>query len=348
MNMLRPTLLVAALAVAAALPAHAQHAGHAPAAPASPPKAAPTDPAQEQPHRDHHAHGGSPEAPSEQAAHSGMNHSQMDHSGMDHSQMDHSQMDHSQMGHAGMPAPADLPPDAPPREPIPPVTDADRAAAFPEVRSHAAHDSAVHSFWLLDRLERSSAEGGGVAWEGLGWIGGDIDRAWVRTEGERNEGELESANVEVLYGHAVNAWWDVVAGVRHDFGEGPSRTYAAIGVQGLAPYKFEVEATAYIGRSGDTAVTLEAEYDTLLTNRLILQWQAEANLHGRDDRARGIGSGLSSIEAGARLRYEITRRFAPYVGIEWERAFGDTADFRRAAGEHTRDTRVVAGIRLWF
>ena len=152
----------------------------------------------------------------------------------------------------------------------------------------------------------------------------------------------------MLYGRSVTPWWDVVAGVRQDVGEGPDRTWAAFGVQGLAPYKFEVEATAYVGSNGRTAATLEAEYDTLLTNRLILQWQGEANLYGKPDPARGLGSGLSTVEAGARLRYEITRRFAPYVGVEVERAFGGTADARRADGFDATDTRVVAGIRFWF
>jgi copper resistance protein B len=136
--------------------------------------------------------------------------------------------------------------------------------------------------------------------------------------------------------------------VRHDAGEGPSRTWAALGVQGLAPYKFEVEATAYVGASGRSMATLAAEYDTLLSGRLVLQWHGEATLHGRDDPSRGIASGLSTVEAGARLRYEISRRFAPYVGLHWERALGGTADLRRDHGEPTGDTRLVAGIRFWF
>jgi copper resistance protein B len=140
----------------------------------------------------------------------------------------------------------------------------------------------------------------------------------------------------------------MVAGVRHDFGEAPSQTMAAFGVQGLSPYKFEVAATAYLGASGQSALRLEAEYDTLLTNRLILQWVAEAEVWGRRDERREIGAGLNTIEAGLRLRYEIRREFAPYVGLIWERRFGEAADFSRVNGNDPSDVRVVAGIRLWF
>ncbi|HZH44017.1 MAG TPA: copper resistance protein B [Lysobacter sp.] len=234
-----------------------------------------------------------------------------------------------------------------PREPIPPLTDAERAAAFPDVGGHAAHDHATFADLLVDRLETSDDGERPFAWEATGWYGGDLHRAWLRTEGEREHGGTE-ASIELLYGRAVARWWDTVAGVRHEAGEGPSRTWAAFGVQGLAPYKFEVEATVYVGSGGRTAARLEAEYDTLITNRWIVQWQAEATLYGRDDTARGIGSGLSTLEAGARLRYEASRRIAPYLGVQWERAYGRTADLRRATHEGVDDVRVVAGVRLWF
>jgi copper resistance protein B len=139
-----------------------------------------------------------------------------------------------------------------------------------------------------------------------------------------------------------------MAGVRLDAGEGPARTWAALGVQGLAPYKFEVDATLYLGTSGRSMATAGAEYETLFTGRLILQWQLEATWHGGDDLQRGVSSGLSSVEAGARLRYEVTRGFAPYVGLQSHRAFGGTADLRSAAGEPVSETRVVAGVRVAF
>jgi copper resistance protein B len=236
-----------------------------------------------------------------------------------------------------------------PDTPIPPVTPADRAAAFPDVAGHAVHDDAIHHYVRFNRLETWDADdGAALGWEGTAWFGTDLDRLWLRSEGERVDGTTGSADVEVLYGSSIAPWWDVVAGLRHEFGEGPSRTFAAIGVQGLTPYKLEFQATLYLGESGRSAANVEIEYDTLLTNRLILQWLAEADWHGEDDPRRGIGSGLTSVEAGLRLRYEITRRFAPYVGIVHERAYGATADLRRAAFEDTDDTRVVAGVRFWF
>ena len=264
----------------------------------------------------------------------------------DHSKHGSSATDHSaHAGHATQPA-ASV---EEPRTPIPAVTDADRAAAFPELHHAMQHGSDLHSFVLFDRLEAWDADHGrGQAWEAQAWIGGDLSRLWLRSEGERVDGHTESANLEVLYGRSVSARWDVVGGVRHDFQPGSPQTWAAIGLQGLAPYKFEVQATAYLGESGQTAANIEVEYELLLTNRLILQPLVELEWHGKDDPRRGVGSGLGKLEAGLRLRYEFTRRFAPYVGVVHERAFGGTADLHEAAGEDARDTRVVAGLRLWF
>jgi copper resistance protein B len=251
--------------------------------------------------------------------------------------------DHSAMGH-DMSMPFNQP-----RQPIPPLTDADRTAAFPDVGGHPVHDNSIETYVVFDHLEAWDADvGSGLAWEAQGWVGTDLNRLWLRGEGDRVDGETESADVEALYSRSVARWWDVVAGVRHDTGQGPSRTFAAIGVIGLAPYKFDLEATAYIGESGQTAARFEADYDTLLTNRLILQWLIEADLYGKDDARRGIGSGLSAVEAGLRLRYEFTRKFAPYIGVARERAYGTTADFRREEGDDIDDTRFVAGLHIWF
>ena len=288
--------------------------------------------------------------------HSTMDHSTMDHSGMDHSTMDHSEMDHSGMDHASMGhqpgASQDLPATAEPHEPIPVLTPADRAAAFKNLDDHVIHGESINSYWSLDRLEAWDADedGTGMAWEAKAWVGSDLNRLWLRSEGERAGGSTESADVEVLYGRAIARWWDAVAGVRHDFGfgGGPSRTYAALGVIGLAPYKFEVEATAYLGESGQVGLVAEAEYEMLFTNRLIGQWLVEGEAWSKDDPAVGIGSGLSKVEAGFRLRYEFHRQFAPYVGVVWERAYGGTADQRRARSGVVDDTRVVAGVRIWF
>ena len=324
------SFLPLAIAAALALPtaAHAQHAGHVmpPAKSATPPAKAETRPADD-------------------ATMDGVDHSKMDHStmpGMDHSKMpgmDHSKMDHSKMGHAAGTLVT----------PIPVVTDADRRAAFPDVHGHHLHGTGVNSYLMLDRLEVSDANPGtALGWEASAWIGGDVQKLWLRTEGEEVDGRVEHGDVEVLYGRGVRAWWDVIAGIRHDVGDGPSRTWAAFGVQGLAPYKFEVAATTYVGIGGRTAARAEVEYETLFTNRLILQWRAEANAYGKSDPLAGIGSGLSTLEEGLRLRYEINRQFAPYIGIQHERGFGSTAELRRAAGHGVGDTRVVAGLRVWF
>lgn len=252
-------------------------------------------------------------------------------------------MDHAAMGHMDHMAPDQ------PRTPIPVLTDADRAAAQPPPNDHPVHDNNIFHFVQFNRLEGFDADGGrGVAWEGQAWIGKDISKLWLRSEGERVAGKTEAADLEVLYGRSFARWWDMLAGVRHDFQPGSSQDFAAFGVQGLAPYKFEVEATGYIGTSGHTEARLEVEYEALLTNRLILQPRVELNAYGKNDPSRGIGSGLGTAEAGLRLRYEFTRRFAPYIGVEREWSFGNTADFRRDDGEAVNDTRIVAGFRLWF
>jgi copper resistance protein B len=251
--------------------------------------------------------------------------------------------EHAAMGHCRMPAPRE------PRTPIPVPTEADIAAAFPVLHHHSMeHPSPVNSMVLFERIEAWDAEHGtGQAWEITAWIGTDLDRLWLRSEGEREGGRTESSDLELLYGRSVRPWWDVVAGVRQDM-RPQSRTWAAFGVQGLAPHFFEVSATAYVGSGGQVQLKAEAEYETRFTNRLILQPVIEMTASLKDEPGEGIGSGLGKIEAGLRLRYEISRRFAPYLGVMHERAYGNTADYARAAGGHARDTRVVAGIRLWF
>lgn len=264
----------------------------------------------------------------------------------DHSQMDHGKMDHSRMDH-GAEGPESSA-SASPKTPIPALTDADRAAANRPLRAPHHHGDAVHSLVVFNRFEAWDADPGtAIGWEGHAWIGTDTDRLWLRTEGERMRGDLEHADLEVLYGRSVSAWWDVVAGVRQDFGPGTSRTYASVGVIGLAPQKFEVKATLSLA-AGQSTLRVEAERTLLLSGRWMLQPLIEANLFGRDDAAQGVGAGLSTMEVGLRLRYEVDRRFAPYVGVVHERAFGETADLRRAEDEEVGDTCFVAGIRFWF
>lgn len=245
---------------------------------------------------------------------------------------------------------ADPDPPEPPPLPafIPPLSDEDRRVAFPDVQGHSVHDDAVHYFVLADQFEwQRSDDASAWAWDTKGWIGRDVDRFWFRTEGEGLGGDLESAEAHLLYGRAVGRWWEFVAGVRQDVRPGPAQTWAAIGVQGLAPYWFEVEATAYVGAGGRTEVRLKTEYELLLTSRVILQPLLEASIHSTADPKRGIGAGLTEIETGARIRYEIRREFAPYIGVSWHRRFFGTAGAARAAHQPAGETRFVAGIRFW-
>ncbi|UVM25602.1 copper resistance protein B [Pseudomonas sp. B21-021] len=260
--------------------------------------------------------------------------------------MDHSQMGDMQSMDDGMMQPA-APTES--RTPIPALTDADRAAVFTSHAGHQVHDSAINTYFLADKLEWQDADDAStLAWDLSGWIGGDIDRLWLRSEGERSNGKTEDAEIQALWGHAISPWWDVVSGVRQDFKPGAPQTWAAFGLQGMALYNFEAEATAFLGENGQSAVRLEGDYDILLTNRLILQPTAELNVYGKNDPQRRIGSGLANTEVGLRLRYEIRREFAPYIGVTWNRTYGHTADYAREEGEDRSEARLVLGVRLWF
>ena len=291
---------------------------------------------------DHSGHGGhSPTAP----AHTATSH---DTAQPHHGQMDHGAMDHS--GHS-MPHPpkTGIPPSQQTRSPIPTLNPADIAAAFPDLPEHGMHRGGTHFMFVADELEWQDADDGStLAWDLSGWAGGDIDRLAFRSEGERTNGHTEEAELQLLWSHAIGPWWETVAGVRQDFKPGSPQTWAAFGVQGMPLYGLETEATAFVGEGGQTALRLEAEYDLLLTQRWVLQPTAEVNLHGRNDERRAIGSGLSDAGVGLRLRYEISRQFAPYVGVSWHRAYGNTADLARLDGEDTSETRLVTGIRFWF
>lgn len=210
-------------------------------------------------------------------------------------------------------------------------------------------DDAPLGMLLFDRLEYfDGRDEHGAAFDTQAWYGNDANKLWLKAEGETAAGRLRDLRLEALWDRPVGAFWDMQVGVRHDAGIGPGRNWAAFGVQGLAPYGFELQATAYVGQSGRTALRFESEYELLLTQRLILQPRFEANLYGRGDPQRGIGSGLSDAALGLRLRYEFRRQLAPYLGVEFERRFGETATLARDAGEPAFDARLVAGLRLWF
>ncbi|WP_429001561.1 copper resistance protein B [Xanthomonas arboricola] len=347
--------------------AHMQHVGQA----SSPAKTANHNAAQHAAHTDvpalQHAEtqepASKPPADHSHMSHAGMEHGSMDHAAMNHASMDEAPaqqmpmndtpMDHVQMHHD---APTNVPMQthasthsaALPREPIPEPTAEDITAAFAPLQNHAMHGTGVNRYVLLDRLEAFDTDrGSGQEWEARAWIGGDINRLWLRSEGERQQGRTQDASVEAFYGHAISPWWDVLVGVRQDIGT-DHRSWAAFGVQGLAPYKFETEATLFVGSGGRAALRLEGEYDVLLTNRLILQPRVEANIALSEDTQRGIDSGLEQLEAGVRLRYEITRRFAPYIGWVHQRSFGDRAQRATMDDEPARDSSFIAGVRIWF
>jgi copper resistance protein B len=201
---------------------------------------------------------------------------------------------------------------------------------------------------MLDRLEWRDAEMTTYEWEAAAWYGGDFNKVWLATEGEHVDGSAGDARVELLWDRILTAWWSTRVGAREDFGEGPTRDWLALGFAGLAPGFFELEAMAFVGDSGRTALRLSGDYDLLLTQRLVLQPDAELNFYGSDDPERLIGSGLSDLELGLRLRYEFSRKFAPYLGVSWSKRFGDSADLAQAAGVDSDEVEWVAGIRAWF
>ena len=213
----------------------------------------------------------------------------------------------------------------------------------------AAKDDPVLWKVMVDELEYRDADGDNpVTWDAQAWLGQDVNKLWIKTEGERADGETEDSELQALYSKAVSPYWDVQVGFRHDFEPRPTRGWLVVGLQGLAPYFFEVDAALFIGESGRTGLRLKAEYELLLTQKLILTPELEINFHGRNDPATGTGSGLSDIEFGLRLRYEIRRGLGPYIGVNWEKQSGNTAAFSREDGEDTSDTQLVFGIRATF
>ena len=270
-------------------------------------------------------------------------------------EMDHGGMAMPQDDHSAHQVQAD---DGIPKGEAPPVPTDHAAEAFyapagiASARAAMLRESGGMTFsrFMLDRLEYRADKGAdGYYWEGEGWVGGDINRFAFKTKGEGAiGGSLERAEVQALYSRAIDPWFNLEAGVRHDIRPDPQRTYAVVGIEGLAPYWFEVSAQAFLSDRGDAHVRLEGNYDQRITQRLILQPAAELNFAAQDVPELGIGSGLSEIELGLRLRYEVAREFAPYAGINWERKLGDTARFARSDGERASAASLVMGVRFWF
>jgi copper resistance protein B len=202
---------------------------------------------------------------------------------------------------------------------------------------------------LIDNLEATRVDGETVVpYDIEGWFGQTYDRAVLKAEGDFEGGDLAEARTELLWGHAVAPYFDTQVGMRYDSGRGPNRTWLAAGIEGLAPYWFDLEVTGYVGESSRTALRVDASYEMLMTQRLILQPRLEANVYGKQDPERGLGSGLSDTTLALRLRYEVRRELAPYVGIEWVNRYGGTEDAARDAGEDPSDLRFLLGLRFWF
>jgi copper resistance protein B len=202
---------------------------------------------------------------------------------------------------------------------------------------------------MLDRVEwQENSDNSQVFWDAAAWYGGDFDKLRAESEGERDSDRTLEARHELLWDRIVSAWWSLRAGVGHDGGLGPARAWAAIGFAGLAPGWFELSARLYVGDAGRTALRMTAERDFMFTQRLVLQPEFEAEAFGKEDSEKLNGSGLASLKLGLRLRYELRREFAPYVGVRWVGHFGDTQDLRRAAGEDSDELLWLAGVRAWF
>lgn len=209
------------------------------------------------------------------------------------------------------------------------------------------HETALFHFARLEVDGTENDEGGFVTWDGDGWIGGDIEKFAVRTEGEIQNGHVESSEFWGLYSRNVADFWDLQAGIREDLDPRPE-TYFVLGVRGLARYFFETDGHLFLSKEGDFAGRLEQSIDLLLTQRLILEPHAEINVSANNVPEQEVGSGISRIEVGAQLRYEILREVAPYVDFVYERAVGNTERLIRADGGDPEDFTVRAGIRLWF
>jgi len=324
------SLLVAGSAIALASPTIAQHASM------------PGMGAQAQP---------SPPAPAEDHAAPAPDHAAMGHDapmpGMDHSGHDMAAM----ADRAGTAQPVG---NAPP-PPVPSDHYADRffpAAEMARAREAMMMEGGASLFGqvLFNVFEYQAHRGdGGYRWSGEAWYGGDINRLWLKSEGEgASGGDLETAELQALYSRAIDPYFNLQAGIRQDFGRGPGRTYATIGIEGLAPGFSEVGGAMFLSSKGDVLGRFEAYYDQRITQRLIFQPRLEINLSAQDIPESAIGAGLTDIELGGRLRYEFSRQFAPYVGISYLHKSGATARLARAAGEDADAVSFVAGLRFWL
>lgn len=323
--------LLAALPLLLATPAFAQHEGHTPpaAAPAPAPKSAEAPPSTEAEADEAMTMDWPTELPAGEPAQDSM-------AGMDHGASDEAVGDEPPP-----PAPADYA--------------AEQFYDRPTMQRSRDQLRREHgggrTFSVMLNLGEWQFRDGedGYRWDGEAWFGGDINRVVVKSEGEGETGfGVEAGDVQLLYSRAISPYYDLQVGVRQDVQRGPRRTYATVGFEGVAPYWFETEGALFLSDEGELSARLEGSYDLRLTQRWILQPRAEVNVHAEDIPELGIGSGVSNVELGLRLRYDIRREFAPYVGISFDRKLGDTADIAQAAGEDPESVSFVLGIRAWF
>ncbi len=222
------------------------------------------------------------------------------------------------------------------------------AAASPLAQPHGDQ---IFTYVQAEQLEYRAATDGSdtFSWDVRGWVGGDYNRLWFKTQGDdRIDGPVENGEVQLRYSRLVSPFWDLAVGARYDVKPDPSRAYAVFALHGLAPYVDEVDADMFVSEEGDVSARLEVEYSILLTQRLILQPSFELDFAVQEVKELRVGPGLSQVELGLRLRYEITRELAPYIGFVWERKVGRTADLARRVGEEVDTPAFVAGIRFWF
>jgi len=210
-------------------------------------------------------------------------------------------------------------------------------------------DDPLETKLMLDKFEVGRADGNNIlAWEGAVWTGKDLNKLWLKSDGERVAGETEGTETRLLYSRAIDPFWDIQIGLRHDTSGDAKRNYINIGLQGLAPYYFETDANLSVAKSGQVKLNSSFEYEMMLTQKLVLSPEIELNAYTKDDKSMGVASGLSDLEAGLRLRYEIKREFAPYIGVNWSKKLGNTADMAKDEGEETSETAIVLGVRAWY
>jgi copper resistance protein B len=226
-----------------------------------------------------------------------------------------------------------------------------RTAPYTQYGEPPVMDNTIFYHLLFDQLEeRTNGPDDEFRWDGEGGVGTDMNKLWFKSEGFVEHGRMTDGDQEALYDRPIPylRYFDFQAGVRYDLDSDPGRTWGAIGIEGLAPYFFEFAPTFYFSNRGFFAGRVEGSYDILITNRLIAQPQFELNFYSKSNPSRGIGSGLSELDTGLRIRYEFSRKFAPYIGFAYTGNYGQTATFAREGGGNSEDPRFIFGVRLWY